>query len=126
MLLLHLPDAHLDLVNVYGQADGWPTAQAMLHDHREILTSPRFRTTLTALADLYLTNPAPRQLLRLLTEIDESGIETAFALRHADHQRHALLAAWIDPHLDGVPGLLPPAPHRPHHRGHPRDPRRRR
>ncbi len=43
-----LPDAHLDLVNVYGQADGWPAAQAMLHDHREILTSPQFRTTPTS------------------------------------------------------------------------------
>ena len=91
-----LPEEHLDLVNAYAQATDWPTAQAVLNDHREILTSPQFPTTLTALAGLYLTNPVPGQLLRLLAEIDESGIDTAFTLRHADHQRHALLAAWIN------------------------------
>ncbi|MGH3811997.1 MAG: hypothetical protein ACRDUV_06010, partial [Pseudonocardiaceae bacterium] len=91
-----LPDVHLDLVNAYDQTDDWPAAQAVLNDHGEILTSPQFRTTLTALAGLYLTNSVPGQLLRLLDEIDESGIETAFARRHADSQRSALLTAWIN------------------------------
>lgn len=91
-----LPDPHLDLVNAYARAEDWPSAQAALHQHHEILTSPQFRTTLTALASLYLTNPAPGELLRLLSEIDESGIEIAFARRHADHQRRALLTTWIN------------------------------
>ncbi len=91
-----LPDPHLNLANAYAQAENWPNAQAVLNEHREILTSPQFRATLTALAGLYLTNPVPGELLQLLDEIDESGIETAFALRHADHQRRALLTAWIN------------------------------
>jgi hypothetical protein len=68
----------------------------VLNDHCAILTSPQFRTTLTALASLYLTNPLPGELLRLLKEIDEPGIETAFAVRHTDHQHRALLTAWIN------------------------------
>ena len=91
-----LPDTHLDLINAYAQANDWPTAQAVLNDHREILTSPQFPTTLTALAGLHLTNPIPGQLLRLLAEIDESGIDTTFAQHHANHQRRALLTAWIN------------------------------
>ncbi|MGH3935294.1 MAG: hypothetical protein ACRDS1_10020 [Pseudonocardiaceae bacterium] len=91
-----LPDAHLDLVNAYAQADGWPSARAVLHDDGEILTSPQFRTTLTALAGLYLTNPVPNDLLGLLDEIDESSIENAFTVRDADYQRRALLNTWIN------------------------------
>jgi hypothetical protein len=90
-----IPDAHVSLVNDYGQAEDWPAAEAALNDQREILTSPQFRTTLTALSGLYLTNPVPGQLLRLLDEIGESGIEATFTRRRVNHQRRALLTAWI-------------------------------
>ena len=90
-----IPGPHLDLVNAYAQAEDWPAAEAMLHDHREVLTSPQFHTTLTALADLYLTNPVPGQLLGLLEEIDEAGIEAALAHHRAGYDRSALLTAWI-------------------------------
>lgn len=91
-----IPEEHLALVNAFGQADDWPAAETVVNNQREILTSPQFRTTLTALAGLYLTNPVPGQFLELLDEIDESGIEVAFARRRADYDRRALLTAWIN------------------------------
>jgi hypothetical protein len=84
------------LINAYAQADDWPGAQAMFNDNRVVLTSPQFRTTVTALAGLYITNPVPGELLRLLDEIHQSGIEIAFATRHADRQRRTVLSAWIN------------------------------
>ena len=42
------------------------------------------------------TDPVPDQLLALLDEIDEAGIATVFARRLADHNRRAVLVAWID------------------------------
>ncbi|MGH3811806.1 MAG: lipase/acyltransferase domain-containing protein [Pseudonocardiaceae bacterium] len=91
-----LPDAHLHLVNAYGQAADWPAAEETLNNQREILTTPQFRTTLTALAGLYLTSPVPGRLLELLDEIDESGVEATFARHRADHDRRALLSAWVN------------------------------
>ncbi|MDQ3275952.1 MAG: hypothetical protein M3Q39_13230, partial [Actinomycetota bacterium] len=91
-----IPESHVDLVNAYAAAEGWPSQQTALDEQREILTSPSFRTTLQALAGLYPTNPVPGQLLALLDEIDEAGIDAVFTRRMADYNRRAVLAAWID------------------------------
>jgi hypothetical protein len=91
-----IPDSHVELANAYGQANGWPATEAALDRHREVLTSLEFRTTLHALVGLYPANPVPGDLLQLLDEIDELGIEEAFGRRSGDHDRRALLVAWIN------------------------------
>ncbi|MGH3913110.1 MAG: hypothetical protein ACRDTC_06830, partial [Pseudonocardiaceae bacterium] len=91
-----LLDSQIELVNAYGRADGWPATQRVLDGHRESLTSPEFRTAVHALAGLDPANPVAGNLLRLLDEIDELGIEEVFQRRSADHNRRALLAAWIN------------------------------
>ena len=91
-----IPESHSDLVNAYARAEGWPSQQAALDEQREILTSPGFRTTLDALSGLYPANPVPGQLLALLDEINEAGSDAVFAHRLVDHDRRAVLAAWID------------------------------
>ncbi|MGH3785720.1 MAG: tetratricopeptide repeat protein [Pseudonocardiaceae bacterium] len=91
-----IPDSHVELVNAYGQAGDWPAIQAVLDEHREVLTSLEFRTTLQALASLYPANPVPDNLLQLLGEVDELGIEEVIGRRSGDHDRRALLAAWIN------------------------------
>ncbi len=90
-----IPEAHVDLVNAYARVANWAAEQAALDAQREIFVSPGFRTTLQALAALYPANPVPGQLLALLDEIDEAGIDAVFARRLADHHRRALLDAWI-------------------------------
>ncbi|MGH3937799.1 MAG: hypothetical protein ACRDTG_04065 [Pseudonocardiaceae bacterium] len=89
-------DSQIELINAYGQADDWLATQAVLDGHRESLTSPEFRTAVHALAGLHPANPVPGNLLRLLDEIDELGIEEVFQRRSADHDRRALLTAWIN------------------------------
>ena len=91
-----IPESHSDLVNAYARAEGWPSQQAALDEQREILTSPSFRTILHALAGLDPTDPVPGQLLTLLDEINEAGSDAVFAHRMADHDRRAVLTAWID------------------------------
>jgi hypothetical protein len=85
----------IDLVNAYAAADTWPEQQATLNAYKELFVSPDFRAALCALADLYPVNPIPGRLLALLDEINEDGMESTFA-RHLDnHDRRALLNAWI-------------------------------
>ncbi|MGH3937794.1 MAG: hypothetical protein ACRDTG_04040 [Pseudonocardiaceae bacterium] len=91
-----LLDSQIELVVAYDQADGWPATQAVLEEHRDCLTSPEFRTAVHALAGLYPTDSVPGDLLRLLDEIDELGIEKVFGRRNADYDRRALLAAWVN------------------------------
>ena len=91
-----IPESHVDLVNAFARAETWPSQQTALDEQREILTSPSFRTILHALASLNPTDPVPGQLLALLDEIDEAGSDAVFAHRMVDHDRRAVLAAWID------------------------------
>jgi hypothetical protein len=91
-----IPESHVDLVNGYARAGGWPAQQSALDGQRDVLTATTFRTSLHALSGLYRTNPVPDQLLALLDKIDQAGIDIVFARRLADHDRRAVLAAWID------------------------------
>jgi hypothetical protein len=91
-----IPGSHVDLVNAFARAETWPSQQTALDEQREILTSPSFRTILHALASLNPTDPVPGQLLALLDEIDEAGVDAVFTRRLVDHDRRAVLAAWID------------------------------
>ncbi|MDN5861100.1 MAG: hypothetical protein L0H84_21050, partial [Pseudonocardia sp.] len=91
-----IPDQHIELVDTVAAATVWPNRQAAITAHRELFTAPEFRTTLLALSDLHPINPVPRQLLALLDEIDESGLDAAFARHATDHDRRALLNAWIN------------------------------
>ncbi len=90
-----IPTGAIDLVNAYTAADRWPDRQAALDAAPDVFTSAGFRTALTALAGLYPANPVPAELLTLLDEINDSGIADVFARRRVDHDRRALLDAWI-------------------------------
>jgi len=91
-----IPESHVELVNAYTRAENWPAQQSAFDGQRDVLTSSTFRTSLHALSGLYPANPVPGQLLALLDEIDQAGIDTVFARRLADHNRRALLTAWIN------------------------------
>ena len=91
-----ITDEHVDFVNSYAMAASGPTEVAALDAHRELLTSPDFRVALTALVDLNPANQVPKQLLALLDEIDQCGVDEVFARRSADHDWRALLDAWIN------------------------------
>ncbi|MGH8898966.1 MAG: hypothetical protein ACRDZ4_18570, partial [Egibacteraceae bacterium] len=53
------------------------------------------RVSLRALTHLYPGSTVPGMLLGLLDEIDEAGRDPVFSRRQADHERRALLSAWI-------------------------------
>jgi hypothetical protein len=90
-----LPDDHTEVVNAFGQATDWPTAQAVLDQARHLLSEPEFRRTLTVMQCLDLDDPAATRLAQLLDDIDRSDIDTVFAKRRADHHRRTLLNQWI-------------------------------
>jgi len=90
-----IADAHVDLVNAVTNSADWPAVHHALTQHLDLLRSPEFRMSLQALAGLYLGHPGLDRLLRLLEDIDESGVDAVFRRQQEIHERLALLDAWI-------------------------------
>ena len=90
-----ITDEHLALIDAFAAASTWPAQQAALREHHTTLTAPEFSATLAALTDLYPANPVPGQLLTLLDEITQTSMDATIGRRQADHDRRALLDAWI-------------------------------
>src|SRR5262249_2233044 len=90
-----VPDSHVDLVNAVAQATNWPTMQAALGNHRDLLRAPELMVSLDVLRALYPGDLALDNFARLLNEIGEVGIDIFFGLQQTLHDDQALLNAWI-------------------------------
>lgn len=91
-----VPNSHIDLVNAVSQATDWPTLQAALSNHRDLLCVPELGVSLDVFRALYPGDPALDNFSRLLNEIEDIGVDTFFDLQQALHDDQALLNAWIN------------------------------
>jgi hypothetical protein len=90
-----LPDTHLDLVNLISRAPDWPATENLLREHRHVLESTDFSTSLQALAGLFPGRTLPAELLGIIAEARRTSLGEALASRREAHHRYELIAAWI-------------------------------
>ena len=90
-----ITDEHRALVDAFAAATDWPERQAALDGGRAVLGTAEFRAALHALTDLHPDTSALANLVGLLAEVDTHGLDAVLARHRDDHDRRALLDAWI-------------------------------
>lgn len=78
-----LPEADLELINLWARQHGWPAVDAFLTEHIDAVSREDFRISLSVLSDLH---PGDTTLTALLGEIDRHGLDAPPGLR-ADRER---------------------------------------
>lgn len=89
-----LRDEHTVLLNTVASGD-WPAISEALRGAAAELPSTSLEDGLVVVEALYPGHPAPNRLRALRDEIHRLGLEETLHRHQVDHDRHALLAAWI-------------------------------